>query len=192
MPPDFTALPQEIRDAILKLCLVVEGPINPYPAYYEDSNPFEKTNRKPDVALLTVNKSINAEASILFYGGNIWKFNWRPEEYPKLLDYFWQSGLPNDFIMLRQDQIWTIYRTQIRHITLDLDVRDLDATIVLQSIEYVCRGLPSETSSAMRVQEIHDDRCEALELIFQWKLLVTLGVQPKSAYINVKNLFCIN
>ena len=80
MPPHFNGLPQEIRDAILELCLVVEGPINPYPTYYEDRNPFEKTDHQPDVALLKVNKQIKAEASKTLYGSNLWKLNWRFED----------------------------------------------------------------------------------------------------------------
>lgn len=71
MPPHFTRLPREINDAILELCLVVEGPINPYPTKNEDQNPFEKAVCKPDVALLKVNKGINAEASESLYGGNL-------------------------------------------------------------------------------------------------------------------------
>lgn len=68
-------LPCETRDQILELCLVVDGPINPDPAYYEIKDPFAKTHRRPDVALLKVNKTINAEATQIFYGKNIFNLN---------------------------------------------------------------------------------------------------------------------
>ena len=123
MPPHFTGLPREIRDAILELCLVVEGPINPYPTYYEDPNPFEKANRKPDVALLKVNKKINAEAAETLYGGNLWKLTWRLEDYPRILEATMGADFFDIVDQASPNKIWEIHRADIRHITLDLDIR---------------------------------------------------------------------
>ena len=66
----FMRIPPEIRMSILELCLIV-GKINPYPIHYEDDDPFAAVQRKPDIALLTVNKNLNAEASEIFYGKNV-------------------------------------------------------------------------------------------------------------------------
>ena len=190
MPPHFTGLPQEIRDAILELCLVVEGPINPYPTFFHDRNPFEKTSRKPDVALLTVNKSINAEASMISYGSNVWKINWRSEDYPRVLDSFLQTGFTDDLEVLPRDQIWTTNRAQIRHITLDLDVRELVAAIYLHPTEVGYERGPGETVSVERMEMTHTQRRMILGLFCAWKFRVIGGMQLRSAWIDVKKLSC--
>lgn len=78
-------MPREIRYQILELCLLVEGTINPYPALHEDKNQFAKCNRKPDVALLKVNKVLNFEATRIIYSMNTWQLSSpRPLEFPPL------------------------------------------------------------------------------------------------------------
>lgn len=70
-------IPREVREAILELCLVIEGEINPYPTLYQDQDPFSDNNRKPDIVLLTFHKVINTEASKIFNGKNVWLLTWR-------------------------------------------------------------------------------------------------------------------
>lgn len=192
MPHRFTGLPQEIRDAILELCLIVDGPINPYPAHYEDRNPFEKTSRKPDVALLKVNKQVSAEASRILYGGNLWKLNWRFEDCPEKIE----SPEPEDFVKeltaaLLRNKIWTTHRAQIRHVALDLDIQDLNAKKLKQSTVQEYERMPRETDSIERGKKIHDNRSFMLTTICCWKLSIIL--RPlKSVYIDVRRLFCSN
>ncbi|KAL8770906.1 MAG: hypothetical protein Q9209_003557 [Squamulea sp. 1 TL-2023] len=67
---------------IYEYCLIVQGEIVPFPAYYE--YPLMRTNkptkqqrnymhRKPDVALLQVSKQISAETCPILYGRNRWR-----------------------------------------------------------------------------------------------------------------------
>lgn len=184
MPPHFTGLPREIRDAILELCLVVKGPINPYPTNYEDRNPFEKTERKPDVALLEVNRNINVEASRIFYGGNLWKHNWRSEDYSKLPETAEFEDIIKHLKSLPRVKIWFTHRAQIRHITLDLDVRDQNATVLLHHTECEYERIPSEASSAKRVEAIHQSRDMFLTFSCAFKLCIIRNMQLKSARIN--------
>jgi len=66
-------IPRELREQILGLCLVVDGSINPHPAHYEDKDAFHSTSRKPDMALLQVDNSINTEDRRIFYGKNLFR-----------------------------------------------------------------------------------------------------------------------
>ena len=110
MPPHLTTLPREIRDAILELCLVV-GTINPQSRGYW--KPFIRSTRKPDISLLAVNKVINAEATEILYGKNVWVINWVfKDEGPRK----WVSQAP-------KDEIWQIHHDQIRHVIISLDPR---------------------------------------------------------------------
>ncbi|CAL8574155.1 hypothetical protein XPA_000125 [Xanthoria parietina] len=80
----FLSLPREIRDMIYEICLVVNGEIVPYPAEYEYPRykPEHLTeqrrnymDRKPDVALLQVNKEIREETCPILYGRNLWRMS---------------------------------------------------------------------------------------------------------------------
>ncbi|KAM0797574.1 hypothetical protein BDR22DRAFT_892205 [Usnea florida] len=110
MPPHFTTLPREIRDAILELCLVV-GVIDPHPVW-EDWNPFLRSTRKPDISLLAVNKSINAEGTEIFYGKNVWVINW-PSSHEGTGEWIYQETM---------DKIWHIHHDQIRHVRIPLNL----------------------------------------------------------------------
>ena len=105
MSPHFTTLPREIRDAILEMCLVV-GTINPYPW----RNWKCESTRKPDMSLLAVNKAINAEASEIFYGKNVWVINWCSNDADP-------GGWVHQATM---DKIWHIRHDQIRHVRISL------------------------------------------------------------------------
>ena len=196
MPPHFTSLPQEIRDAILELCLIVDGPINPHPTHYEDRNPFEKTSRKPDVALLKVNKKINADASIILYSGNLWKlnYNWPSEGFWDLrISELGLEGFIEELgAVLLRNKIWITHTIQIRHVALDLDVRDLNIKKLWQSTILEYESMPKETNSVERAKMIHDHRSFILEFMCCWKFSIIRKMPLKSAYIDVRSLFCSN
>ena len=113
MPPHFTTLPREIRDAILEMCLVV-GVIDPHPIR-EDWKPFVRSTRKPDISLLAVNKSINAEATEIFYGMNVWVINWSCND----------EGPGRWVYQATMDKIWYIHHDQIRHVRIPVNLFDV-------------------------------------------------------------------
>lgn len=184
MPAHLTSLPQEIRDVIQGLCLIVDGPINPYPASYEDKNPFAATNREPDVALLLVCKSINAEATEVLYSGNVWKVTWRAEDGLMAFDVPRYHQLDYEGEEKPLNKIWVKHRTRIHHVTLDFDVQDLDGKTLLRTtkLQYEKFG----TVDPVAVDRlIHIDRMMVHSEICRWKIKVVFNIQVRSACIDV-------
>lgn len=180
MPPYFTNLPQEIRDKILELCLVVEGPINAHPTDYEDGNPFENCSRKPDISLLGVSKAISAEAAETFYGKNTWVLNWSTEdEEPKARS----SKVPSD-------KIWHIHREQIRHVCFSFDIQDLNPETLVVATRMAYDTHPEESSAMTRRKTAHFYRLIFLKIICGWKLNMCRHIGVESVTINIENLFC--
>lgn len=70
--PTFLTLPREVRLEILRLLLIIDSPINPYPAYFYASLKVRPGLSLPQASLLQVCRSIHDEAAILLYGGNTW------------------------------------------------------------------------------------------------------------------------
>ncbi|KAL8762058.1 MAG: hypothetical protein Q9203_003352 [Teloschistes exilis] len=78
----FLQLPNEIKDMIYRYCLVVEGPISPYPAYFEEADLGPWRNGIPSIgtqgskvsslALLRVCKSIGTRAKNILFSENTW------------------------------------------------------------------------------------------------------------------------
>lgn len=186
MPPHFTTLPREIRDAILELCLVVEGPINPYPAYYADNNPFANATFKPDISLLAVSKTISAEAAEVFYGKNVWVIEWvlRDEES--------EADEEPEFCGMYgpMDEFWYIHRKQIYHVSLFLDVEDLSPESLNVARRLAYEKFPKESSAKARREAAHNYRGLLLKNICQWKIGMCQQIGAKSVAIDIENLFC--
>lgn len=114
----FLRLPREVRDLIYEYCLVVEGILDPCTPYYEEKNP-ENAKRKPETALLRVNRSIGDEAAQMLYGKNVWRISYK-EDDPSWPEVFWPQ--------VPVYRAWTkknIIR-YMRHIVLKFDSRDVD------------------------------------------------------------------
>ena len=85
-PTSWAFFARSVTPSWISICLVVEGPINTHPAYYESKDPFAEADRKPDVALLKVNKFINHEATKILYSKNVWRLTWPggdPQNFPE-------------------------------------------------------------------------------------------------------------
>ncbi|KAI8626364.1 hypothetical protein F5Y19DRAFT_447218 [Xylariaceae sp. FL1651] len=63
---NFVSLPRELRDQIYELCLLHQGPLNPWFDFYQ--------GEKRTSGLFRVSKSIHAEASQLSYSRNCFDF----------------------------------------------------------------------------------------------------------------------
>ena len=128
MPPHFTTLPREIRDAILELCLVV-GVINPHP--WGDRDFVIASTREPDIALLAVNKKINAEGTEIFYGKNVWVIN----------RMFKGEGQRECVSQAPMDEIWHNHRDQIRHVHMALNPEEskVDLWSLVKEMAYQTR-----------------------------------------------------
>lgn len=101
----FLKLPLELQNMIYEYCLVVKGLIFPYPSYYEEDAVLQSAQRKPDVALVQVNKEIGTKAKKILYGNNVWHLSY-------------------DTSMHGLGQIWTV-NSPIPHVETRFDVRDL-------------------------------------------------------------------
>ena len=166
-------IPREIRDAIFEICLVVEGPINPHPAYYESKDPFAEADRKPDVALLKVNKFLIHEATKILYSKNVWRLTW-------------PGGDPQNFqriVECRQGQIWGIHSQHIRHVITSFDVRDVEPDELLNASRTVHEPGYSDLDMVAKHRLIHDHRFQSLRLICQWKYLFFKLLSPSSATV---------
>jgi hypothetical protein len=72
--------PSEVQRLILDWSLKVEGHIKPYPAYFESRDVFHETNKKPNIALLRVNRAIIKEATKILYAKNTWKVSLKSQK----------------------------------------------------------------------------------------------------------------
>ena len=68
----FLKLPLEVRQTIYQFCLIVNSPINPCPTIHEPPSLLASKTHRPCVALLRVNKQVEAEAADVLYGHNRW------------------------------------------------------------------------------------------------------------------------
>ncbi|KAL8671030.1 MAG: hypothetical protein Q9168_004462 [Polycauliona sp. 1 TL-2023] len=111
----FLGLPAEVRNMIYEYCLVVNGEIVPYPAEYEyprfkpkhvTAQQLNYMNRKPDVALLQVNKQVREETCPVLYGRNVWRMSGT-----------WDSESTFDQ--------FTAVKRHFNHMVTSLDSRDL-------------------------------------------------------------------
>lgn len=69
----FEKLPREIRDIIYELCLCVDEILAPYPDWPTSGYEPRLNQRKPEAALLALNKQIRAEALPILFGTNTWR-----------------------------------------------------------------------------------------------------------------------
>ena len=84
----FMDLPLEVRNMIYEYCLVKNSILVPFEEFYP-LRPEDLAFRKdlPSVALLRVNKSIEAETAPILYGKNVWRVSvkvtyFTPPSYP--------------------------------------------------------------------------------------------------------------
>ena len=146
MPPHFTTLPREIRDAILEICLVV-GVINPHSA----QDPFEKSTRKPDISLLAVNKTINAEAAEIFFRKNVWV-------------------LKRSFKHEPVDDFWHIHRNQIRHVHMSLNPDKSKVGLWSLALDKAYQTSPEKTSTISLVESAAKHRVSLIIEASRWKI----------------------
>ena len=167
MPPHFTNLPREIHDAILELCLVV-GVIDPHPLS-EDRDPFFGSTSKPDIALLAVNKKINAEGTEILYGENVWVIN-RSFRYEGERERVSQAPM---------DEIWHIHRNQIRHVHMSLDPDEVEVELfnLVTEMAYQKRFKRMENGDILR-ESLVTDLC-------RWKMNICRELGVKSLAIDL-------
>jgi hypothetical protein len=179
--PHLLGIPPEIRDAILELCLVVEGPINPYPAQYESKDPFAETNRQPDVALLEVDKVMNQEATEILYSKNTWRLN---------LHYVGDASDTPMMFSLTNGRIWAVHQKYIRHIFTSFDMRDFTSDTALDFARSAHRIRLDGMTQQERREEIHTNMTEELLSDYAWKYKLILNLPTLSVIFDLKNLYC--
>ena len=168
----LTDMPREIRYQILEFCLLVEGTINPYPAPHEDKDQFAKCNRKPDIALLSINKLLNLEATDLFYKNNTWQLNspWRLD-YPPF----------------EEDMIWKFHSGRIFHLGILMDMWDHTPDPVIAAVNIADAN---SLTDDYRRTFIHERCFEAALETWNWKMAVILDIIPSTLEIDMKNMYC--
>ncbi|KAI4256329.1 MAG: hypothetical protein L6R42_006288 [Xanthoria sp. 1 TBL-2021] len=180
--PHFLGLPPEIRNMIYGYCLVVPREIMLLPSCYDNprlelaSHPAsdaKSRNHNPNLALLRVNKQINAESELIWYGRNIWRI-----ETPWVFDG--KAAL-------------------FRDVTVSLDFRDLDLDWLAdeldnrdESLEEPCQG-GYDPDSPDRQAVIHDRRVGIL-LDGEWgvKMNALDKMDLDTAVIDIKRCWCFH
>ena len=172
MPPHFTTLPREIRDAILEMCLVV-GTIDPY--RQKCGSAFRKSARKPDISLLAVNKAINVEAAEIFYSKNVWVIN----------RSFKDDGQREEVSQAPTDEIWHTHRNQIRHVHMSLDLDELEVKFFNLVSDMAYQKPPNKTLKSVRMEGGDIDRESLITDLCRWKMNVCRELGVKSLTIDL-------
>ena len=165
-------VPRETRYQILELCLFVEGTINPYPAPHEDKDQFAKCNRKPDIALLKVNKVLNSQATDIFYKENTWQLS---------------SPQPLEHPPFENDTIWKFHSHRISHLLIVMNMNDLPPnTVLLAAINADHRSLKDNE----RRDFIHESAFEAAGETWEWKMRIMDHIKPLTLEIDMRPVYC--
>ena len=175
MPPHFTTLPREIRDAILELCLVV-GTIDPYRQTCIIL--FEMSARKPDISLLAVNKAINTEAAEIFYGKNVWviKRSFKHDDPQE-----WGSQASTD-------EIWHLHRNQIRHVHIFVGPTGLEGYICSLEIGVLLQSPPENNATGALIEKFRTDRKSLMIDACRWKMNICRELGIRSLTIDLPPL----
>lgn len=171
--PGLMNMPKEIRDQILKLCLLVDGTINPYPAFYEDKDHFANCNRKPDIALLKVNKVLNFEATDIFYEENTWQLS-----LPRPLEH-----LP-----FKKDSIWKFHSDRITRLRTIMTMYDLSPNTILMAARKADDW--SILNGHQQAILIHSFGFRAAVDTWDWKKAMMIRIMPLTLEIDMKNMYC--
>ncbi|KAL9000278.1 MAG: hypothetical protein Q9169_000995 [Polycauliona sp. 2 TL-2023] len=181
--PSFLDLPGEVRNMIYEYCLVVEGEIVPYPAEHEyprfkpermTAQQCNYMKRKPDVALLQVNKQIREETCPLLYARNLWRISgtWDSspvfEEFGRVKRYF-------------------------KHIVTSLDSRDLGhAYCDVESQTARWKYVHPSVSIKHRRKKGHTSRALDLDRIWFTRMDFFHGDEsnPKIVTVDISNSWC--
>ena len=170
--PGLMSMPMEIRYQILELCLLVDGTINPYPVFYEDKDQFASCTRRPDVALLRVNKVLNFEATGIFYSKNTWQLN---------------SPRPLGFPTFKKDSMWNLHRDRIFHLRIVMDMRDHSPNTVLQAAK---KADERSLNGGQRAIFVHA-HCLTLALVlWRWKMWMNTYIKPLTVDVDMKHMYC--
>lgn len=174
----FPRLPREVRDLIYEYCLVVEGILDPCTPYYEEKNP-ENAKRKPETALLRVNRSIGDEAAQMLYGKNVWRISYKED------DPSWP-----DLTGTRRKNIFRYMRNAV----LSFDSRDVDheSIIAISRARFTGQLDPDHAHIAGEsdAEYIHIVR-EVKQLgAWTWKRQVVDRMELKSIVLDFSNCFC--
>ncbi|KAK0508088.1 hypothetical protein JMJ35_009172 [Cladonia borealis] len=172
--PGLMDMPSEIRYQILELCLLVEGTINPYPALHEDKDQFAKCNRKPDLALLKVNKVLNFVATRIFYKRNTWQLGSpRPLELPPFQN--------------QKDLMWEFHRDRILRLRIRMDMYDLPPNTVLEAAR---KANERSLGGQQRTTFVHDDSLKDTRATIFWKMVMIYYIKPLTVEVDMKDMFC--
>ncbi|KAL8719720.1 MAG: hypothetical protein Q9181_008031, partial [Wetmoreana brouardii] len=102
---------------IYRCYLVVDGEINPHPAYYEPNEVVPTDQHKPHVALLRVCKEVGIEAKKILYGQNTWRLVQDSMDIPTRS--FWKGFLEQPG------------PPRIGHVITSFDIRELEVYKVI-------------------------------------------------------------
>ncbi|KAL8948528.1 MAG: hypothetical protein Q9222_005296 [Ikaeria aurantiellina] len=188
----FLDLPLEIRTMIYEYCLVVQGEIVPYPAEYEyprykgDKKSDQEDNymkRKPDVALLQVNKQIGEEARQILHGRNLWRVS---------LPSTKRNGESWRTVLSMYENVYE----SVRHVVTSFDVRDLGLEQSIKFHEGWNNRLPSpsyndtDPAPQSRLDNIHYDRKLKLERRWDRKIDAMVPLSRETLIIDITNCWC--
>lgn len=212
----FLKLPNEIKDMIYRYCLVVEGPISPYPAYFEEADLGPWRNGIPSIgtrgskvsslALLRVCKSIATRAKNILFSENtrhlthdsqdrslkpLWKQVLEQPHHPRighLIVAFDCADFEFDF-----DGDWNHWRTVAQEVR-DQSLKQIDIIRALLDKNLIAKGLTMDFEFAFDGLDPVDDRWTDLivenDRWFKDYIVTRSGRQIKThASAKAKNIF---
>lgn len=181
----FEKLPREIRDMIYELCLCVDGIIVPYPEWNATNYMPRVKGRKPEVALLALNKWIRDEALPILFGKNTWRIT------AKIVNLAGDhaSRLRNGYL----DTLWDRYGSRIQKVDLKYTRAQHSLNSFEMNLYLAHESSPSGTLEDRneRADIIHDYVTKDLK--FAWVIITrVLAFCPniKSVHIDVGDLYC--
>lgn len=169
---NFLDFPEKIKVKIYRYCLVIKEKMVPEITAYDreaGTKPLPCSHKELGLSLFAVNKAIRKGALDVFYGENTFELSY--------------TNIPGSCC------IWKEHGLRFRHISVNLDRRDLDPdhSIIGKHIRD-----PNFASGQQEIaDDIHKERIHQLSSSWRWKVMILGYLHLKSLQIDVGNLYCL-
>lgn len=139
--------------------------------------PFAETKGQHDLALLSVNRLIGAEAKEIFYSSNTFRLN--------VLTFPQRYTNGND-----NEKFWVSKRKSIRRVSVVFDFRDVSLRLLAREIRNPTAYNESWGSKQLSASSLHVLRNHQLEGAWGWKIHVLNEMNLKVLKIDLSNCYC--
>lgn len=181
----FEKFPREIRDMIYELCLCVDGILDPYPEWFTSDHIPKIKGRKPEVALLALNKQIRDEALPILFGKNTWRITAKKVNLAEKIARRLGHG--------EVDSLWDQYGSHIQKVDLKYTRTQHPPESFEEHLYYAYELYPDDTleDRSARADTIHEYVTDDLKPA--WVVMINaLDCCPniETIHIDTGNLYC--